>query len=402
MIKELKKSVVNFYKECDNPTFFFALAAVNQVVGFTPSIPSVFYYVILIGYAFYCLCTKHSLNGVLAAFLLYVPIGILLTQPNSQFKPWERYILFSLMLIANSPLLQGNKNILYRSRILRIILFSCAFLGIGSFFCRFLGINYGSLGLNETGVGLFGGLTNHSMLLGPIAGIGSLYMSTMWYNTKRKIFILLAFCCLLSVMFSASRSSLMATVVANIVMLYKMSGTGSRFLKIGVILAVIGSLTFPLWGGALDDVVAKQNANVEAGGSFESRSSKWEARIEEFQSDPLFGVGFASVDLSNVKAMDDTNGDSGVVETGSSWLCIFSMTGLIGAFLLLPVFYKSFITAWKSRTKYASVVVGLLVLFYVHMVAEGYVLAGGSFLAFCLWLSVGVGYDCKYEKIISL
>lgn len=404
MINEIRKSIVRFCRTCDKPTLFFALAAVNQVVGFTPGIPAVAYYAIMIGYALYCLSFMRSFNAMLVAFLFYVPMNILVSQPDAIFRPWERYVLFSLMLAANSPLLQGGRNRHYRSMIFKIVLFSCAFLGAGSFFARFVGINYGSLGLQEigTGVGLFGGLTLHSMLLGPIAGIGSLYMSMMWYRTKRRIWLFFAVCCLLSVMFSASRSALMAAIAANVVMLYKMSGTGSRFAKYGMSAVIIGALSYPLWSGALDDVMAKQSANVEAGGTFESRSSKWEARVAEFKSSPLVGVGFAAVDLNNAKAMDDTNADSGVVETGSSWLCIFSMTGLIGALLLLPLFFTAFMTAWRSHAQYASVVVGMLVLFYVHMLAEGYALAGGSFLAFCLWLSVGLGYDCKYEKEMAL
>lgn len=396
-------NIRNLYKT-NKFSCLYGIVTVSTVVGFVPNIPQAVIYFILALYAFYCFKKTHSTNALLAVFLIYIPVELLLTQPSAIFKSWERYFMFALLLACISPLFESVTHRSMRMVLMQIVLWTCTFLGIGSFFARFLGINYmaySQLDLMNR-VGMFGGLTNHSMLLGPIAGIGSLYMSMMWYQTKKKIFILLAFCCLLSVMFSASRSALMATVAANIVMLYKMSGTGSHFVKIGIVLTVIGVLTFPLWGKALNDVMEKQNANIEAGGSFESRSSKWEARIEEFKNNPLFGVGFASVDLNNAKAMDDTNGDSGVVETGSSWLCIFSMTGLIGAFLLLPVFYKSFIMAWKSNTRYAPVVVGMLVLFYVHMIAEGYVLAGGSFLAFCLWLSVGLGYDCKYDKKMNV
>ena len=39
---------------------------------------------------------------------------------------------------------------------------------------------------------------------------------------------------------------------------------------------------------------------------------------------------------------------------------------------------------------------GVLTLFFVHMFAEGYIFAGGSFLAFMLWLTVGVATDSKY------
>ena len=394
MIKDLLSTIKKFYKTCDKPTLFFALAAVNQVVGFTPQIPSAVYYAILILYAFYSLTFLRSVNGLLVLFLLYVPLELSVMQPNSIFKPWERYVLFALVLLCNSPLLQGGKSQMRRSRIFKIILFSCAFLGVGSCFARFVGINY-MTDNGEFGVGTFGGLTLHSMLLGPIAGIGSLYLMALWYKTKKRWYVLGVVMCLLAVLFSASRSALMAALAGNVLMLYKMSGTGSRFMKYVVMITLVASVTFPLWESALDDVIAKNQTNVEAGSAFDSRSEKWEARTKEFKDNPLLGVGFASID-PNASDVSEQTKITGIVETGSSWLCIFSMTGLIGALLLLPVFYMAFVRAWRSKSEFAAVCAGVLTLFYVHMFAEGYVLSGGSFLAFCLWLTVGVAYDSKY------
>lgn len=394
MIRAFQDTMVGFCKTCDKPTLFFSLATINQTIGFTPQIPSVAYYAILILYALYSLKNLRSVNILFALFLLYVPLELLAMQPDSVFKPWARYVLLALVFICNSPLLQGGKCRLHRSRIFKIILFSCAFLGIGSCVARFVGINY-MTDNSSFGVGTFGGLTLHSMLLGPIAGIGSLYMMALWYKTKKRWYVAGVVMCLLAVLFSASRSSLMATLAGNVLMLYKMSGTGSKFMKYVVMITLVASATFPLWGSALDDVIAKNDVNVEAGSAFDSRSEKWEARTKEFKENPILGVGFASID-PNASDVSELTLATGIVEPGSSWLCIFSMTGLIGALLLLPVFYRAFFTAWRSRSELAAVITGILTLFFVHMFAEGYALSGGSFLAFCLWLAVGVAYDSKY------
>ena len=203
--------------------------------------------------------------------------------------------------------------------------------------------------------------------------------------------------CLLAVLFSASRSALMAVLAGNVLMLYKMSGTGSRFMKYVVMITLVASITLPLWESVLDGVIAKNNNNIEAGGAFDSRSVKWDARMKEFKDSPLLGVGFASIDphASDVTELTLT---TGIVEPGSSWLCIFSMVGLIGALLLLPVFYRAIAIAWHNRSDAAAIITGVLTLFYVHMFAEGYALSGGSFLAFCLWLTIGVAYDIKYYE----
>lgn len=397
MIEEIIYSVKTFYLNCDKPTFFFALAIINQVVGFTPQIPSVGFYAIMILYALYQLYTMRHFNSALLLFLLYVPLNILVTHPAPVFKSWERYILFITLLISVSPLLIGRRTAILRMSIFKILIFSCAVLGVGSFICRFIGINYGTneLQTNLFAVGTFGGLCNHSMLLGPIAGVGVIYMTKLAYQTRKKMYYVFALMCLFAVMFSASRAALIGTISGLVVMLYKQSGSAGRFMKGAVAFTLIASLTFTLWGSALDDVIAKNDANIAGGGFTSSRTNKWMMRVEEFKNNPVLGVGFVAVDLRSAMAASDADMERGVVETGSSWLCILSMTGLIGALLLIPIFFSAFRTAWNKKTEMSPIILGILTMFYIHMIAEGYVLAGGSFLAFTVWLTVGLAYDQK-------
>ena len=118
-------------------------------------------------------------------------------------------------------------------------------------------------------------------------------------------------------------------------------------------------------------------------------------RVVEFKNNPVLGVGFVAVDLRSAMAASDADMERGIVETGSSWLCILSMTGLIGALLLIPVFFSAYRTAWNKKTEMSPIILGILTMFSMHMLAEGYVLAGGSFLAFTIWLTVGLAYDQK-------
>lgn len=402
MIKETLAQVKSFYRKCDKPTFFFTLAIINQVVGFTPGIPSIGIYAIMIAYAIYCYNTAHNINWALVAFLLYVPFGIMASQPDPVFKSWERYVLFVLLWASVSPILKGKQVRNYRRQIFKIVIFACAILGVGSFFCRFIGINYGASAIQTElmTVGTFGGLCNHSMLLGPIAGVGAIYMAKLVYQTKKRKYVLLALLCLFSVMFSASRASLLASIAGIIIMLYKQSGTTSKFFQTIVVVVVVAAMSFSFWGEALDDVIVKNEANVAEGSFLTSRIGKWELRYEEFKNSPFFGVGFAAIDLNNIQALNEVDYSKGTVETGSSWLCILSMTGLLGALCLFPVFFSAFKTVLNRKTELSPIIVGVLTLFYVHMFAEGYVFAGGSFLAFTLWLTVGVSYDQKKEKSV--
>lgn len=279
----------------------------------------------------------------------------------------------------------------------KLLLIVCVIIGVGSFFARFLGINFMKTYTKDFvfQVGQFGGLTTHSMMLGPIAGIGALYMAYIAYLSRKKLYWMLSSLSAISVLFSASRSALAAMVAGFTIMLFRLSGSLNKFAITSVICIMIGTASFPLWGSALDSVRAKNEANIKAGGAINSRETLWNARLNEFRNNPIVGVGFCAIDRTFSK---DENLDTrtGMVESGSSWLIILSMTGLVGAILLIPVFARSYLTAYRDEDSFSALVCGILTLFFVHMIAEGYIFYGGSQMAFMLWLTVGVAMDCKY------
>lgn len=393
-----KSSLGEFYSACDKPTFFFCLIAMNPLIGFTPKLPSAVYYVSLLGYAFY-----NILQGViktdklLMAFLVYVPLGLIITSPDSVFRSWERFLLFTLLMACVSPIFTGDKAIRNRRNMFQIVLVICLIIGIGSFFARFLGINYMRTYNRDfmTTVGLFGGLTTHSMSLGLVAGISAIYMAYLGYLMRKRLFFLLSFISVITVMFTASRAALMATIAGITMAIFRLSGTMSKFVVTSVVVVMLGAVSFPLWGGAMDGVISKNEGNNKAGSAISSRESLWKSRINEFENSPITGIGFAAIHKSSSGAagLDER---TGMVESGSSWLIILSMTGIIGAIFLLPVFVHAYLTVYKDNDQFSALVCGILTLFFVHMIAEGYIFYGGSQMAFMMWLTVGVAMDCKY------
>lgn len=394
----LKTSLFEFYSNCNKLTFWFCLIEMNQLVGFTPGVPSVVLYAALIGYAIYQL-SRHGMefNWGLMAFLLYVPLALLITSPDAVFHSWERFVLFALLLVCVSPIFTGEEAIRNRRDMFRIVLVVCVIIGVGSFFARFLGINFMRTYNRDfmSKVGLFGGLTTHSMLLGPIAGISAIYMAYLGYLMRKKTFFLLSFLSIMTVMFTASRSSLAATIAGITIAIFRLSGSINKFAVTIVAVIMLGAATFPLWGNAMDAVIAKNEANVRAGGATNSRDKLWDARINEFKENPVYGVGFAAIDRNS---SGDTGFDvrTGMVESGSSWLIILSMTGLLGALMIVPVLLRAYMTVYRDDEKFSALVCGVLTMFFVHMLAEGYIFYGGSQMAFMMWLTVGVAMDCKY------
>lgn len=390
-INNFKKGILN-----NKPTLFFAIASVWPVIGFLPGLPALVMYGVTLAYAAYCLSKTKKMNELVLALLIYIPIELILVQPPSVFQSWPRYVFFAALLMNVSPLLQSKKLRLQREHIFQFMMWACVFIGVGSFFARFLGINFMIISdadyIFQTGA--FGGLTTQSMMLGPIAGIAACYLTSKAMVSKRKMNWAWVVLALFAVLFSASRSALMAAIAGVIITAYRQSGSTNKFLQVGIVAFVISASTYSLWEGALSGVVEKNKTT--SGLNFDSRQSLWEGRLVEFKDHPVLGIGFCASSINDTLSVDLS---SGRVETGSSWLMIFSMLGLIGACLLFPIFFKAFSAVFKRRDDLSFVLCGVLTLFFVHMFAEGYVFAGGSFLAFMLWLTVGVAMDSKYKML---
>lgn len=377
------------------PSLLYAITCIWPACGFLPAFPSVMVYVFPLLYAAYCITRQHKANMLMLLLVAYIPLEILIAQPSPIFKSWPRYVLFLMLMINVSPLFGSKTLRSYRENIFKITMYACVFLGVGSFFARFLGINYmiDFYGYSDSQTGSFGGLTNQSMALGPIAGIAACYLASRAYKSKRKLDWLLFVMALGAVLFSASRSALMAAIAGIIVTLFRQSGSASKFVQVAIVSFVIAASTFSFWGSALDGVIEK-NAGTSSL-NVDSREGLWKERLLDFQESPIYGVGFCAA----VHYDYGVDVASGRFESGTSWLIILSMLGIIGACIVAPIFFKAFMTAYKSKTEWSAVVCGVLSLFFIHMFAEGYIFAGGSFLAFMLWLTVGVAMDCKYKSI---
>ena len=338
---------------------------------------------------------------VCCAFLGYIAINILITDPPAIFIPWLRFGLFTIVFITASPIIKSDYGKKLRLRIFRGIIICCIIISVISFFCYFLGINmmrtvWDSSGLlyQSNNAGTFGGITTQSMLLAPISGIAVIACSYFAMNRKKKFWILVLMCAG-SLLFAASRSSLLATIAGEIVLVYFSSRhagkTAKRIMQGLLILAV----TFPLWNGALSGLEAKNKGSITSGINTDSRSEKWEIRINEWKDSPILGIGFCSVSSREAVSV------GGKIEPGSSWLAILSMTGIVGFILFALIYIRA---AWNSlspRRPSGAVLGAILIMFGLHIVAEGYIFAGGSSLCFLAWLSIGCATDYAPAKVLS-
>ena len=138
-----------------------------------------------------------------------------------------------------------------------------------------------------------------------------------------------------------------------------------------------------------------------------SRDALWNDRISEFNSSPIFGIGFPSI--ASERNNQYLNKSNGKVETGSSWLNILSMTGILGLTIYIFIILKALYLLYKNiriNPKISSYLMSLLIFWLFHMVAEGYVFASGSVLFFLSWLLIGfiytLDFNSKYINLISI
>ena len=365
-------------------------------IGFLPSLPIAVKAILYVFGALTVIINKKTQNMSYILFLFYLALNLIVCSPASFFKPWERLLLFAPLFVTVTAAFQSDKIVRFRAQALKILLSICILLSFLSFFCFFLGINYFQTDLDNSdyisNVGWFAGLYNHSMVLGPMSGISACASMYLFLTKREKMYLICAIICAGSVMLAASRTAFVAMIISMIFLLYRYSAKKRTFVKYLVSSIFILTVTFPLWNSSLDRMAAKQN--FEEQGRFGSRTNKWENRIAEFSSSPLIGIGFSSVGENT----GDLDKNSGVVEPGTSWLAVLSMTGIIGFLFVFSFFFKAYRINLNSLQRDAPLLMSLLVFISIHMMGEGYIYAAGNPTCVIAWLIVGCNTDLKYRK----
>ena len=387
---------MHILKKTNPLALLLVIVAMHYLVGGIVTLPNIWLGVLyLVIFVFYVINGGIHIEYKWLLFLLYLPLTIILAQPASIFRSWERYVLFALLFLICSPVLQSYYTRKFRLSAYLYVLIISILLSVGSFIGYFLGINFctndSDYIVDYVGVaGHFSGLTRQSMFLGPLSGISSVFLFYKYLSSKDKIWLLLFIPCMGSMFYSSSRSAFLATIAGLLTVLYYFVENKKEFCKKLLIALLLVGITFPLWKSVTLALQDKQNMHKDDTGLFDSRSGKVEQRFEEFISSPIWGVGFAAIDANG---KDPYNRNTGTVEPGSSWLAVLSMTGLIGFILFSMLFKESFVTV-RSVSARASLT-GILVFYAVHMLVEGYIYAAGNPNTFIVWLIIGCCYDVK-------
>ena len=298
------------------------------------------------------------------------------------FNVTNRWLGWMLVFVIFGPLIKSYPFYVFRKNAFKAVVIICEVIGVGSFIWYLLGFP-------NLGRGIFTGLTFHAMMLGPLAGIGALSLFNRFLSLKGiyRIACFFAFVfSLLSVLLASSRAalgSLLVVIIISIVLKYK-----KRTVLVFAALFVVFVFQLPYakqWSVFTEGIAQKNQRD--------SRGPLWSARIKEFNSSKIIGIGFASVAFGS-EGMNDEGG----LEPGSSWLSVLSMTGIFGflAFVIISLVNYSRLGLFLIKRNFRmelSVILGVLSFFFISFFAEGYVYASGAFLCSFFWLTIGVSEE---------
>lgn len=259
----------------------------------------------------------------------------------------------------------------------------------------------------------FCGLTVHSMVLSPLAGICLLYSLYRFHlseirSERYKESICLCICFLV-LLLSGSRGALVATVVAVAVFYIRLyRHQMGKLLQTGLFILLLAVSTSALWWPYTERLRLKTESSRKNGGTISTRERIWQDRLDEFSAFPIFGVGFASYNLDYIQSKHTVNLKSGTIEPGTSWLFLLSSLGLYGFLsFLVPFAYNAYILFKDLDTGFnGGFLCSIMVLFAVHMLVEGYIISSGAYLCFLLWLSLSeceqMAWQTNNKKYLSV
>lgn len=372
-----------------------ALLVVLRLIGVGPRLSTV---VVLIGYALclvYYVSTKPRIDSLSISFLGLLLLALILSSPDEVFRSELRFALFCAVFLISSSLFQSEE-IRYVHR--KALVFICRIsivLSVISFFGFFLGINLMTSQYTDSGfvedyenvLGGFSGIFIHSMILGPMASIAAIYAFDKALRKGKIVYWLLWVLCVGSVFMAASRAALLALVIATVVVLFSLRKR-ERIGSAVIIIAILFAILLPSASLITNRVVEKQRQREEMGiGVLDTRSDKYYYRLKEFWNHPLQGVGFAAIDPD---LGDEFNPVTGVIEPGSSWLAVLSMSGLIGFIPFLLIVLRAWLNLKNTKQKNGRYYLfkGLLVFFFFHLLFEGYIFSAGNPMCLLVWLVI--------------
>lgn len=389
--------------------YLSVIIALSNSLCFKIPVPQAAYYGWFAFIGLIGLFSRARFNVTMVLFIIACVLSILTNDVPSIFQAEYRLISFCLVILAIGPLNEGDTSNEFKWKLYgllnKVIIVGTLISFLG--YLAHIPLFYGWSGFN--------GFTNHSMTMSSIGGISSLLCFKLFLdetNNPSTTFIKkwgLLGASVASILVSflgASRAALGATFVAVFFYLWFYLDNVGKFMKYLLVTLLLVTASSPIWYSYTETVREKTEARDAMGGQFSSRDDMWNARKAEFESSPVFGIGFSSVDLK--KSADSVRANGGI-EPGTSWFFMLSSVGLFGTLcfsilILWPIF--KYMSNAKRYSPQLLLVITLLLWRSIHLFAEGYIMAAGDFSFLHVWILIALAnaivnnkYKIKQKEI---
>lgn len=335
-------------------------------------------------YQFLRMSEGRERTNLFVAFLIILAVGSVLNSCLS-----ARLVVFVFVVIITCGLLKGEENQEMRADVFTAILDLIFVVNIFNIYAYFAGVNYYDgkyIGFKD----YFSGYTPHPMWLAVVAGVANIVNVKRFVEAEEKwVKAVMVGVILLTIFLqitAGSRAGLLATVAGILVYLKTYIQNMPKVIGYVVEATVVVFLFSPLLmsdAGLLQEKVYTQDLDDN------SRTGLWGARIDEFLSSPLFGIGFARGYVNGALV-------EGRLETGSGWLAVLSQTGIFAFICIVGVVFSIFRSIGDKYLENKELFLGVFVFLCVHSMFEGYLYT--SFYMPCLlfWLLAGILMQAPY------
>lgn len=355
----------------------------------------ILYYPMLFILALYCIINAKKISIVHFLYLIICLVSILLNDIPPYYRIYSRYLVFILLLLSFSNLVNGRKIALMRLHAFHIFSILTVILVTINYIFFTLGfVKSEALTLYEER-GLYTGSTanNEMGLLGAISIMFIITYSIKFFKQISTLSKVVLFICLVSAIsmmaMASSRMGLMCTIFSILFVIYKLN-TNIKKITISLFLIIIGGFLVSTFMGDKFKFMLEKNGNQIEEINLNSREDMWQSRIKEYKESPIYGIGFGYMKYGWGNAGAENT--KGRIESGSGWASVVSQTGTLGAicmfFIVIPnLIYllrrksNSYCSAWYS---------GMCIMFILQPITEAYITTVGAVLCCLFWLNYSV------------
>lgn len=337
--------------------------------------------------------SKFKMQSCGKTTLFYVFIAFLWLSTTINMVLDLRLVLFSIILYMAAPRLSIKWHI-YKIRLLYCIFSGFGIATIANLYAKLAGINLvlvDEYGLNR--ISEFAGFCSHSMWTSCAAALSTLFFVSMAFrdNLKKKslryFYFAMVLASLYVTMIGASRSAFFLSLACSVLIIWMQSK------KIAVIrnLAIVGvaAVIFAPFLMKNSQAMMNKKNGLEITTENTSRDELWGQRMEEFESSPIWGIGFAAHGVG-------ANKQVGRNESGGSFISVLAQAGIIGIIFIIAIwiaaimFPKAIGNDFNTILFYAS-----FVFMSIHSIIEGYMFQAGWYLCLIIWFVIGLMIEHK-------